>query len=141
MDGVKQLGVFLRDGVLKRKIEQPIEEAFPFGHVGCLQSVRCIRHSFPSKMWDEFAGCAFLKSRTKWIVREAALSIAIAESATLLVASGTLQQIRSLACWSGADRRLRVCARDFVALGTGHVEDNLMWLSPRLWHTFARGGC
>src|SRR5258708_13630012 len=49
MDAVEQLGVFLGDGVLKRKIEQTLEEAFSFGHVGCLQNMRCIRHSFPPK--------------------------------------------------------------------------------------------
>src|SRR5260370_18290691 len=49
MDAVEQLGVFLGDGVLKREIEQTLEEAFSFGHVGCLQNMRCIRHSFPPK--------------------------------------------------------------------------------------------
>src|SRR5260370_35426969 len=80
MDAVKQLGVFLGDSVLKRKIEQTLAEAFSFGHVGRLQSARGIRHSFPSKICDDFAGFPFLKFRTKRTVRVAASFRTIAYS-------------------------------------------------------------
>jgi hypothetical protein len=47
MDAIEELRVSQRNEVLKREIEQTLEEAFAFGQIGCVQNVRSFRHNYP----------------------------------------------------------------------------------------------